>query len=188
MTEQSPNEMEIKCTELFYLTRDVQAKTLVHVGGAGSSKSHSIAQYLVSVLVSCEGKHIAIMRKTFPSLRITAMALMLDLLVDYGIYDENNHNKTAATYTHRIGKGKKPNVVYFMSLDDPEKIKSANLSIAWLEEANEFTWEDYNIIKLRLRRPVTDDVQNKMILSLNPSDATGWIPEKLCGVKTGDLR
>lgn len=187
--QDQPNEMEIKCTELFYLTRNLSAETLIHVGGAGSSKSHSIAQYLISVLATQEGKHIAVMRKTFPSLRMTAMALMLDLLIDYGMYKEENHNKTASTYTHQIAKGKKSNVIYFMSLDDPEKIKSANLSIAWLEEANEFTWEDYNIIKLRLRRPLMSKTcPNRMILSLNPSDATGWIPEKLCGVKADNLR
>lgn len=182
MEEQATKKISVKYTELFEITRKSRAKVLVHVGGAGSSKSHSIAQYIIYLLVTKKNKHIAVLRKTFPALRLTAMALIIGLLKEYGIYDETNHNKTANTYTHGS------NTIYFMSLDDPEKIKSANLSLAWLEEGNEFTYEDYTIIRLRLRAPVEPGEINQMIISLNPSDATGWIPERLCGVKTGELR
>lgn len=172
----------VQYTKLFEITKNSKSKVLVHVGGAGSSKSHSIAQYIIYMLVKMQSKHIAVMRKTFPALRLTAMALILGLLKEYGIYDESKHNKTANTYTHGS------NTIYFMSLDDPEKIKSANLSLAWLEEANEFTYEDYTVIRLRLRAPANDGVPNRMILSLNPSDAAGYIAERLCGVKAGEIR
>jgi phage terminase large subunit len=172
-------EKIVKYTSLFEITRDSKAKVLVHVGGAGSSKSHSIAQYIIYVLVTKKNKQIAVMRKTFPALRLTAMSLILDLLKEYGIYDEKFHNKTENSYVYGTNK------IWFMSLDDPEKIKSANLSLVWLEEGNEFDYEDYIIIKLRLRAPTTDDDPNQMIISMNPSDAYGWIATRLCGVKNG---
>jgi phage terminase large subunit len=169
----------VKYTELFEITKNSMAKVLVHVGGAGSSKSHSIAQYIIYMLVTMKNKHIAVMRKTFPALRLTAMALILDLLKEYGIYDEKYHNKTANTYTYGS------NTIYWMSLDDPEKVKSANLSFIWLEEGNEFDYEDFMILKLRLRAPTPDNEPNRMVISLNPSDAYGWIATKLCSVKQG---
>lgn len=181
MEEQTRHEKVVRYTTLFEITRDGKSKVLVHVGGAGSSKSYSVAQYIIYVLVTKHNKQIAVMRKTFPSLRITAMDLVLGLLKEYGIYDEKNHNKTESSYTYGTNK------IWFMSLDDPEKIKSANLSLAWLEEGNEFTYEDYTIIKLRLRAPSEEGWLNRMIISLNPSDATGWIPAKLCGYKAEQL-
>jgi len=159
-------------TPLFEKTRESKAKTIIHVGGAGSSKSYSIAQLLIYKLLNENNKRIGICRKTFPALRMTAMDLVLSLLKDWGIYRGDNHNKTSAIYKHGN------NQIQFFSLDEAEKIKSANFSYIWMEEANEFTYEDYTIMKLRLRHP-TKDEQNQMFLSLNPIDAHGWIPMKL---------
>jgi phage terminase large subunit len=41
-----------------------------------------------------------------------------------------------------------------MGLDDPEKIKSiTGLTDAWLEEATEFTLDDFSQVNLRVRDP-----------------------------------
>lgn len=172
---------QIEYTPLLQKTKDCQAKTVVHVGGAGSSKSHSIAQLLIYKLTNEGHKTIGICRKTFPALRMTAMKLVLDLLKDYGIYNPNNHNKTANTYSCNT------NTIQFFSLDEVEKIKSANFSYIWMEEANEFSYEDYTVMKLRLRQPTGDGEVNQMYLSLNPIDANNWIATKLItedGVET----
>ena len=162
---------EIGVTPVYEKLEDCKASTIVEVGGAGSSKSYSIAQLLIQRLI--KGRKIGICRKTFPALRMTALQLFIDLLKDYGIYREDNHNKTNNTYSHNKG------MIQFFSLDDPEKIKSADFNDIWMEEANEFNFEDYTIMKLRLRSPVTNGQPNQMLLSLNPSDANGWIPTKL---------
>ena len=160
-------------TPVFDKTRTSRAKTVVNIGGAGSSKSYSLAQLVIEKLVSGKGRKIGICRKTFPALRMTAYDLVLGLLKDYGIYNTDRHNKTNNTYAYNT------NLIQFFSLDDPEKIKSADFNIIWMEEANEFTWEDYTIMKLRLRSPTVDGEPNQMLLSLNPTDANGWIPTKL---------
>lgn len=164
---------QIGYTPVFEKTRASEAKTIVNVGGAGSSKSHSIAQLFIERLVSRKHYTGGICRKTFPALRMTAMKLTLDLLKDYGIYNPDRHNKTANIYTH--GR----NSLQFFSLDEPEKIKSANFNDIWMEEANEFTYEDYTILKLRLREPVEEGEINQMFLSLNPIDANNWIATRL---------
>ena len=160
-------------TPLFNRTTELKASTIVHVGGAGSSKSFTLCQLFVEKLVTEKNKRIGICRKTLRALRMTTMDTLITILKDYGIYETANHNKSENTYTHET------NVIQFFGLDDPEKIKSANFNYIWMEEANEFAFDDYMIMKLRLRHPTKGGEPNQMFLSLNPSDAHGWIPEKL---------
>jgi len=168
---------EIGYTSVFEKNRASRAKVIVNVGGAGSSKSHSIAQLLIEKLITEQNKVFGVCRRTFPALRMTSMGLMLSLMKDYGIYKEGNHNKTANSYTHRS------NIIWWFSLDEVDKIKSTNFSYIWIEEANELDWESYIVLKLRLRAPIKEGEINQMFLSLNPSDSYGFIPTKLCSVK-----
>lgn len=165
--------IQVKGTPVFEKTLDAKAKTIVNVGGAGSSKSYSIAQLFITKLVNENNKKLGICRKTFPALRMTAMALTIELLKEYGIYELERHNKTANIYEHGT------NTIQFFSLDEPEKIKSADFNYIWMEEANEFTYEDYIILKLRLRHPTPENEPNQIFLSLNPIDANNWIAQKL---------
>lgn len=172
--------VETDVTVVYDMMVASEAKTIVNVGGAGSSKSYSTAQVIVDKLVSEKNKVFGILRKTFPALRITAMKLILDQLKEVGIYDEKSHNKSNATYKHLT------NEILFLSLDDPEKIKSAEFNYIWMEECTEFTYNDYLILRLRLRRAVTDGNRNQMFLSCNPVDAHSWVAA-LCGEGDTDL-
>ncbi len=164
---------EIGVTPIYDKNRESGAKTIVNVGGAGSSKSHSLEQLFIERLTQEKNKRIGITRKTFNSLRMTTMLDMVALLKDYGIYDPNHHNKSEHIYTHNSSS------IQFFGLDEAEKLKSANFNYIWMEEANEFTYKDYTILKLRCRHPTIEGERNQMFLSLNPSDANGWIPKRL---------
>lgn len=139
-------------------------------GGAGSGKSHSIAQELCLKFCEEEDIKILVTRKTLPSLRITAYPLIRNLLTEWGIPFELN--KTELTIT----KGN--NQILFKSLDDPEKIKSYESNYIWIEEATEITYEDFLQLNLRLRRP-NKNGPNRIYLSLNPIDQYHWIITKL---------
>lgn len=169
---------EIGYTEIFELNRASKAKVIVNVGGAGSSKSHSIAQLLIEKLITEQNKIFGITRKTFPALRMTSMGLILGLLKEYGIYRDERHNKTANNYIYGS------NVMWFFSVDEIEKIRSTNFSYLWLEEGDEFSWEEYIVFKLRLRAPIQPGEVNQMFISLNPANAYGFIASKLCGAKS----
>jgi phage terminase large subunit len=67
------------------------------VGGAGSSKSHSVAQFLIRKFYEDNDIRILITRKTTPSLRISAYKLITDLLREYGW--PFNLNKTELVIT-----------------------------------------------------------------------------------------
>jgi phage terminase large subunit len=162
-------DVPIKFTKIFARNQASKAKVIINVGGARSSKSYSIAQLLISFLTTQNNKTIGICRKTFPSLRMTTMKLFFDILKSYGLYREEWHNKSFNTYTYGT------NLIQFFGLDESEKIKSAEFNYIWMEEGNEFTYEDYIALKLRLSGKVDPGEQNHLYISLNPSDAHNWI-------------
>ena len=163
---------EVGYTSVFARNRAATATVVVNVGGARSSKSYSIAQVLIDKLVNEEHKAIGICRKTFPALRMTTMKVVLDLLKDYGIYREVKHNKSFNTYDYNT------NQIQFFGLDESEKIKSAEFNYIWMEEANEFFYEDYMTLKLRLSGKTKEGERNHIYLSMNPIDARNWIATK----------
>jgi phage terminase large subunit len=170
MKENLDNAHHVKVTGVYGQLHQATKPVVVCVGGAGSSKSYSLAQLIVWKLINEKDKVLAVGRKTLPALRMTAYLLIVNLLKSYDLYQLCDHNKTEHTIDFR------GNRLQFFSLDDPEKIKSFNANEIWLEEANEFTFEDYTIIKLRLNRDPGPDL-NHIYLSFNPVES--WIFDKL---------
>lgn len=78
------------------------------------------------------------------------------------------------------------NWMHFGSLDDPEKIKSSDWNYVWMEEANEFDYNDFQILKLRLSAPGKE--RNQMFLSFNPVDSYSWLKERLIDEPSEDKR
>jgi len=172
---------QVIVTRVYERNHDSTAPIVVNVGGARSTKSYSILQLLVGKLVSEPRKEILITRKTLPSLRLTAYKVFVDLLKDYGYYKQCVHNKTDRSITYQSDPNDETSAstVYFLSIDDPEKIKSTEFNYAFLEEANEFRFNDFFIIKTRMSGHTTPDQPNKIFLALNPSEEFSWINTKL---------
>jgi len=57
--------------------------------------------------------------------------------------------------------------------------QSTDWSYIWMEEATDFTFNDYLILKTRLRTKSADQKRNKMFLTLNPIDEYHWIKTEL---------
>ena len=177
-------ELVTDTTPVFQALKNAERRIIVNIGGAGSSKTHSTAQYIIERFLFCQDQHIMVARKHLPSLRDTSMKVIIDLLQSgyrnkktgrpVDLYKHCEHNKT-----HNNLKFNR-NLIEFRGLDDPEKGKSNQYNLIWWEEANEFTWMDYTkIITRGLRRPTTDKVPNRAILTLNPEDSLCWIKTKL---------
>lgn len=160
-------------TDVFYANQDARELIVVNQGGARSSKSYSLAQLLSFHFVTKHHKKVLITRKTMPSLKLTAYRLVIEFLKAGGYYPYCTHNKTANTV--EFGS----NLLVFASIDDPEKIKSAEWNYAWFEEANEFSWTDFETVLLRMSGPTTPEEPNQIFLSFNPSDDQGWIRHQL---------
>lgn len=177
MTEPTTETTEriVKVTNVYTRNRRATKPVVANIGGADSSKSYSMAQLFIEKFKSEKNKTFLVCRKTLPALRLTAYRLVVDLLKDYGIYRSRDHNKSMNT----ISEPWLSNLIVFASVDDPEKYKSQEYNYIWIEEANEFTWEDFIILKLRLRAKTIDESPNRMYLTFNPSDELGWINQKL---------
>ena len=116
---------------------------------------------------------ILILRKTTPSLVNTVYRDFINLLKDYDLYRFCEHNKTYKTILYL------PNGSYilFTGLDDPERIKSSDFNYIFIEEANEFTYDDYMILKTRLSAPTK--TKNQLFMAFNPVDAFSYIKTKI---------
>lgn len=147
--------------------QDYEKRYLVAYGGAGSGKSHYIAQKLVFKALT-DRRKILVLRKVDKTVKNSVFQLIKDILTDWKIIDKCTINKS--TYTITL-----PNNSIFIccGLQDAERIKSiAGLTDAWLEEASEFTQEDFNQVDLRIRHETAKNQQ--IILSLNPVSKVNW--------------
>ena len=141
-------------------------------GGAGSGKSHIVARkILYRVLKESDVEHkFLIARKVNRTLKRSVFTLFRNIITRWGLYDEFNFNNTDLTITY------KPNgsQLMFTGMDDPEKLKSIEaVTSIWMEEATEFTQEDFEQLDLRLRGETK--YQKQIILTLNPISEQHWI-------------
>ena len=161
-------EFNSKFWDFFNASRD--KRFVINVGGAGSGKSFSTAQWLIKKLFEETKKKFLVVRKTFPSLQLTAMQLILDLLQEYNLPYDLNRQAPVTLRAHG-------NEMIFRGLDDPEKVKSFDPNYVWMEEASDFRRKDFTQLNLRLRRP--NDLPNQIFMSLNPVDKLfSWIYDK----------
>jgi phage terminase large subunit len=108
---------------------------------------------------------VTIVRKTLPALKGSAYRDFLKITSDEGVYNEADHNKSEMTYL-LFG-----NLVEFISVDQPQKIRGRKRNVCFINEANELSYEDFFQLNVR----TTD----KIIIDYNPSDEFHWIYDKL---------
>ena len=146
---------------------DFSKRYEVYYGGAGSGKSYFVAEKLV-IKALTDRRKVLVLRKVGRTVKNSVFQLILDTLDLLKIKDKCKINKT--DFSIELPNG---SVFLCSGLDDPEKIKSiAGLTDAWLEEATEFTQDDFNQIDLRIRDPFAQHQQ--LLLSFNPVSKASW--------------
>jgi phage terminase large subunit len=172
-------ETKVKRIDTFYhfFRKNEDKKILTLYGGAGSGKSQSIIEELLEILLTHEDIRILVARKTTPSLDKTALQMFKDTVVRYG--KEKDVIISGSPKQIRYGKS----IIWFTGLDEPEKVKSLNLNYAYLEEATEFTEDDFIQIRLRLRRE-NKYGPNRMYLSFNPTLPYHWTAKMISSPPT----
>src|SRR3990167_3056811 len=148
-------EFEIVATDVFFKNQNSRKRIVVNRGGAGSSKSHSICQLLLYKFFNESNKKFFICRKNLPALRQSCYLVLNQLASEYHVRDQIIEEKVHLNWYYGS------NVIHFGGLDDPEKVKSSSHSYIWMEEATEFTYEEFKILLLRLREPVKDGNKNQ---------------------------
>ena len=151
----------------YYHVKTSRAKIQIHQGGTRSGKTFSIVQALCEWcwMNANAGWTITIARKTFPSLRASVLRDFIAVLEGQDWYHPNLHNKSENTY-HLFG-----NLVEFISIDQPAKVRGRKRNILFVNEATELTREDWRQLILR----TTD----RAIIDYNPADEFHWIYDDL---------
>jgi phage terminase large subunit len=158
--------MNVEVNVVFEHLIDSQSKIVVEQGGTRSGKTYNILLYII--FYYCQkntGKTVTICRKTFPAVRSSVMRDFTDILKEHNLYNEDDHNKSNSEYTLNT------NLVEFISVDQPQKIRGRKRDLLFINEANELDFEDWQQLVFR--------TQEKIILDYNPSDEYHWIYDKV---------
>lgn len=158
--------VDVGVTEQAVQVFESKARITLLEGGTRSGKTIALAQNFIRLgKDQSEKRKLSIVRKTFPSLRATAMEDYFNMRKEYGVYDKGRHSKTLHTYVD--GK----NVTEFFSLDDEQKVRGRKRSHLWINEANELSYEEFAQLAFRTERQI--------FMDLNPVDEDHWIVQKI---------
>jgi phage terminase large subunit len=158
-------ELKIQATAVFQKNWEAKTRFVVNIGGSRSTKTYSILQLLIiKALESTEPLVISIVRKSFPSMRITVLRDFFDILKKLDLYSAENHNKSENTYQLNN------TLIEFFSIDDSQKRRGSKRDILFVNEVNELSWEDFFQLNIRTTQQV--------FMDFNPSE-TFWYNDQI---------
>lgn len=146
--------------------RDYTTRFNVFYGGAGSGKSHFVAQKILLKGLQYKRK-ILVIRKVGNTVKDSVWAMFLKLLYQMPAVIKTVNK---SEYTIELING---TVILFKGLDDPEKIKSIEgITDIVIEEASELTEDDFDQLNLRLRAACG---MLQIHLMFNPVSKANWV-------------
>jgi len=158
--------VDVNVNVVFEHLLDSQKKIVVEQGGTRSGKTYNILLFIIfHYCQSHTGKTITICRKTFPALRSSVMRDFIDILKIHNKYNEANHNKSNSEYKLD------GNLIEFISVDQPQKIRGRKREFLFINEANELDYEDWQQLVFR--------TTERIVIDFNPSDFYHWIYDKV---------
>lgn len=143
----------------------------IHYGGASSGKSHGVIQKVVfkSLQAWKYPRKVLFLRKVGSSVYDSIFEDVKQCLEAWGLLGACKVNNSA--YRIELPNGAQ---FIFKGLDNPEKIKSIKgISDVVMEEASEFTLDDYTQLTLRLRDKKHPNKQ--IYLMFNPVSKVNWV-------------
>ena len=110
-------ELQIQTSKTF---EDINSdrKIILLRGGSRSGKSYSAVQYLIVKAIEEAGTVISIVRKSFPSLRISTLRDFRSIMDELHLWEEERYSATEKAYRFDNGS-----MIEFLSIVDAEKLK-----------------------------------------------------------------
>lgn len=158
-------QLKIQTNKVYNLLTESKKRIKVMQGGTRSGKTYNIIIYLVIKLLNERNKTLTIVRESLPAIKGSVLRDFMDVLLKLSLYSDDNHNKTENTY-YLAG-----NLVEFVSIDQPQKIRGRKRDYLFINEANELPYEAW--LQLAFR------TSSEIILDYNPSDEYHWIYDKV---------
>nr|DAZ23501.1 MAG TPA: terminase large subunit [Caudoviricetes sp.] len=156
---------------IFEIINDYSHITEVHYGGGSSGKSHGVVQKVVLKALKKwkYPRKVLWLRKVQATISDSLFEDVKSCLIDFKIWDLCKWNKTDNKVVLPNGA-----IFLFKGLDNPEKIKSIKaVSDIVMEEASEFTLDDYTQLTLRLRE--RKHLNRQIFLMFNPVSKLNWV-------------
>jgi phage terminase large subunit len=139
-------------------------------GGASSGKSHGVVQKVVLKALRHwnHPRKVLWLRKVDRTIKDSIFTDVIDCLSTWKLLPFCKVNQTS--YTIKLPNG---GMFLFKGMQDPERIKSIKgLSDVVMEEASEFTQDDFTQLTLRLREP--KHKQRQLFCMFNPVSKLNW--------------
>ncbi len=136
---------------------------IVNQGSSRSSKTYSIIQLLIYI-ADREKKEISVVSPSLPHLKKGARKDFLDIMNEYGLFNEDSFNRTDNIYYFKSGA-----YIEFFGVEDEKKVRGPGRDILFINEANLVPHLSY--IQLAMRTKGTK------ILDFNPADEYSWVYE-----------
>ena len=131
-------------------------------GSSRSSKSYSLAQLMVVIALS-EKAEITVTSPSLPHLKRGAMKDILDVMKEWDLYSEANHNKT----DNILRFPATGSYIEFFGIEDVGKLRGPGRDILWMNEMNLQPKHAYTQLALRTRRTIFGD--------WNPADEYSYV-------------
>jgi hypothetical protein len=164
---------EIEVNKVYIDFLHSEQRYAVLKGGAGSGKSIAAVQKIILRITTEENHRILCIRKVATTIRNSIYQLLVDKLLEYGIFGEFTINKSEMRFTHNPTG----NEILCAGMDDPEKIKSiAGITSVWCEEATELDELDFNQLELRVRGETSNYKQ--FVITFNPISEQHWLKKR----------
>jgi len=154
-------KVKIKTNIIYDLLSNSNKRITVCQGGTRSGKTYNILIYFVVKLLTETGKVFTICRESLPSIKGSVLRDFIKILNELQLFVDQDYNKTEQIYNLN------GNLIEFVSIDQPHKIRGRKRDYLFINEANELTYEDWMQLIFR--------TTTKAVIDYNPSDEYSWI-------------
>ncbi len=158
----------------FWNLANSRARYLVGYGGAGAGKSYAAAQKVIAKALKYPNRKIICVRKYGPALRLTCFTMVMSLIRKYQIPHKVNNTDMVVD----LGKGSQ---ILFIPIvnssgEPAERLKSlTDVTDFWLEEPTELSYDEFKMIRLRLRGGELTEGYRQIMMTFNPIDRNHWL-------------
>jgi len=138
---------------------------IINQGGTSSGKTYSTLQFLIVwALRSEKTKLVSIVAESIPHLKRGAYRDFLKIIMEAGLYREEDHNRS--DFTYKLGTFH----FEFFSADNDAKLRGARRDVLYVNECNNINWDAFTQLEIRTRY--------KIFLDFNPVSRF-WVHTKV---------